>query len=447
MFNNTNSWRALIAGMAAVAILSGCGSESPAPGKGDASPNGDSSAPKPYAGGPVELLIKDVNTAIATELDVQNVIARALKAKYPDITFRIVKDSIEDMIASGSPPDIVALSQGQLANYKSLDIPDDLRTMIKTLNLDLTPIEPTVMDAIRSFGTNGELYGLPFGMNHGALIYDKDIFDKFGVPYPKDSLTWEEVVDLNRRYLTRNEGGIQYVGAATSAFVNMFRQYGLSTVDEKNEKAVLTTDGFQRVFGLLQQLFQVPGYVQNNKYSYVSADFYREQTLAMQANWIAAIANDIKSYKPSFAWELSTFPAFKDRPGVGNPVDFHMMAVSKTSKHKDAAMRMLETLVSKETQLAISKAGRLTILADPQVKVTFAQDSGIFTGKNLQSIFKVSSAPLVRSDFSQYKDVISPSINDAVKSIALNQADMNTALRQAEEKANQAVNNMKASQK
>ncbi|MDF2724147.1 MAG: hypothetical protein K0Q59_3822, partial [Paenibacillus sp.] len=145
MFNNTNSWRALIAGMAAVAILSGCGSESPAPGKGDASPNGDSSAPKPYAGGPVELLIKDVNTAIATELDVQNVIARALKAKYPDITFRIVKDSIEDMIASGSPPDIVALSQGQLANYKSLDIPDDLRTMIKTLNLDLTPIEPTVM--------------------------------------------------------------------------------------------------------------------------------------------------------------------------------------------------------------------------------------------------------------------------------------------------------------
>lgn len=450
MFTNHVIKKVPIACMAAVVLLSGCGSDSPSPGKGDTSPNGDApkgAEAKAYTGGPVELLIKDVNTAISTDQDVQNAIARVLKAKYPDITFRIVKDSIEDMLATGNPPDLVALSHNQLANYKSLDIPDDLNGMVKMLNLDLTTIEPTILNAIRSFGAGGELYGLPFGMNHGALIYNKDIFDKFGVPYPKDSLTWEQVVELNQRHLTRQESGVQYIGASTSSFLNMTRQYGLATIDEKSEKAVLTSDGFRQVFGIIQQLLQAPGYVRNNKYTYTGPDFYREQTLAMQANWIAAIANDIKNYKPAFGWELSTFPSFKERPGVGNPVDFHMMAVSKTSKHKEAAVRLLETLISKEAQLAISKAGRLTILTDAQVKVTFAEDSGIFAGKNLQSIFKVSSAPLVSSDFSIYKDAVNPQVNEAVKSMALNQTDINTALRQAEEKANQAINSQKASQK
>lgn len=447
MFRPKFICKLLIVCFVTLSVLIGCsgtprpGNESTGPGTAD-----KAGVPGPYTGGPVELLIKDVNTAIFTDQDIQKVMMQAVKAKYPEITLRIVNDKIEDMIASGSPPDMVALSHSQLANYKSLDLPDDLRTWIKQRNIDLTSLDPVVMNAIKDFGPSGEIFGLPFGMNHGALIYNKDIFDKFGLPYPKDSLTWEEVVEMNRR-LTRLEGGVQYIGAATSSFLNMTRQYGLSLVDEKNEKAVLTSDGFRHVFGLMQQLFQVPGYVQKSNYTYKNTDFYRDQTLVMQANWIAAVAGDIKKLKPPFKWDLTAFPVYKDRPAVGNPVDFHMLAVSKTSKHKDAAIRVLETLLSKEAQLAISKSGRISVLADPQIKVTFAEDSGIFTGKNLKAIFNVSAAPLVRSDFSEYKDVISPFITDAVKNIAVNKADINTALRQAEEQANQKVRSMKEAQR
>lgn len=45
----------------------------------------------------------------------------------------------------------------------------------------------------------------PVVNNTMSLYYNKDLFDKFGVSYPKDGMTWDEVLELNRQ-LDKNGG-------------------------------------------------------------------------------------------------------------------------------------------------------------------------------------------------------------------------------------------------
>ena len=113
--------------------------------------------------------------------------------------------------------------------------------------------------------------------------------------------------------------------------------------------------------------------------------------------------------------------------------------MSKVSDKKEAAYRVMEALLTPEAQTAISKAGRITVLTDPDIKSVYAENSGIFKGKNLEAVFSVPNSPLVDSDFSIYRDAAAPILRDTVKEVALQKTDINSALRTANEKANAAI--------
>lgn len=94
-------------------------------------------------------------------------------------------------------------------------------------------------------------------------------------------------------------------------------------------------------------------------------------------------------------------------------------------------------MISEEVQERISRNRRITPLKDPAIKMTYAQDSKVYEGKNLQSIFKVE--PAVLPDYSRWASTIRDDLNNVARDIALNNMDVNTALREAEQRANQKI--------
>lgn len=397
-----------------------------------------------YTGGPVEIVIKDQNTAIASDENIGQVIVNQVKAKYPDITIKYEKTKIEDLLIAGTPPDLVAASPSAFLPYLELDLPDDLQAMIKRLQIDLTAVESDIVETIEKFSDNGAFLALPFAMNHGATIYNQDLFNKFGTEFPEEVMTWEEFLELSK-LMTRKEDDVQYIGGAPAwTIVNQFRQYGASTIDSSGEKANLNAEGFHYVFRMLEKFYQIPGMVTGEKYAYGNNDFFKDQTLAMYTGYMASHLNQLTNNPPNYNWDLGAFPVYEGLEKTGNPLDFHMLAVSKTSKHKEAAYRVMEALLSPEAQLAISKAGRISVLNDPVIKQTYAEDIGIFKDKNLQAVFSIPNSPLVPSDFSVYRDAVAPILRDTVRNVALNNTDINSALRTAEEKANLAIDEQKS---
>ncbi|MGG3471665.1 hypothetical protein ABES02_29885 [Neobacillus pocheonensis] len=93
--------------------------------------------------------------------------------------------------------------------------------------------------------------------------------------------------------------------------------------------------------------------------------------------------------------------------------------------------------ISDEAQKAMNKGTRLTVLKDPAFKKDAAVDTKLYEGKNLQGIFTVKPAPLPKA--TKYDRKLYPFLNEAAKSMAYDKKDVNTVLREAEEKANKYI--------
>ncbi|MCC2683368.1 MAG: family 1 extracellular solute-binding protein, partial [Paenibacillaceae bacterium] len=112
------------------------------------------------------------------------------------------------------------------------------------------------------------------------------------------------------------------------------------------------------------------------------------------------------------------------------------------SPHQDAAFQVIQTLTSDETQTMLNKNGRLTVLNSNDIKNQFASDLKSFKGKNIQSVFKLKQAPgVVLSD---YDVELKKLIQNAAKDMAQNGKDVNTVLREAQDKAEKAMAEVKS---
>jgi multiple sugar transport system substrate-binding protein len=112
------------------------------------------------------------------------------------------------------------------------------------------------------------------------------------------------------------------------------------------------------------------------------------------------------------------------------------------SPNKDAAFRVIETLVSDEVQTSLNKKGRLTVLNDENIKKQFASELKSFQGKNVQAVFKLKQAP--GTVLTDYDVELKKMIQEAAKDMAQNGKDVNTALREAQDKAVKKMAELKA---
>lgn len=110
------------------------------------------------------------------------------------------------MIATGTAPDIVEIEPGITTSYVRFieaEVFEDLAPYVERDGVDLSQYFESVLESYRY---NGTLPVLPKKMGVPLVIYNKDFFDRAGVPYPDPEWTWDDLADTARR-LTRDLNG------------------------------------------------------------------------------------------------------------------------------------------------------------------------------------------------------------------------------------------------
>jgi multiple sugar transport system substrate-binding protein len=369
---------------------------------------------------------------------IQKYIIGPVQKKYPNITIDVVRKgkgtNPDELVVAGTFPDLIYESIPRYAPYKDLGLLYDMNDLIKKYKFDTSKLNPTVLDALKVWGANGELYHMPLWMNFSVLYYNKDIFDKFGVAYPKDGMTWDEAIDLSKK-LTRTQDNIAYRGLDPTSITGMAHQLGLSFVDQKTNKALLENDGFKRIFQTFLSAYKIPG----NEMRGISRDtFLKDRSLAMYpfyADMVALLA-DAGSKGTPINWDMVSMPGFPERPGISYEVDSHNLSIASSSKNVDAAFMVVSYLTSLEPQLELSKAGYLPVATDPELLKSFGANQPELKGKHLDAVFKSKPAPFHK--FTPYDSLatgkLSPALSEAEKG-----KDINTALREASEAADKAI--------
>ncbi|CAG7636715.1 hypothetical protein PAESOLCIP111_03777 [Paenibacillus solanacearum] len=437
-----------LAGLMIVSALSGC-----AAGSGGSSSGGNGQAVEnsgkaelPKSAEPVELVVADGLGDFPLER-FNKVFAEPVKKKYPHITLKwIAAGDISKRITAGEPIDLVISSSGLLqARVVDFGLQYDVTPLIKKYNYDLNKVEPAALDMFKKFG-NGAVWGIPSFMSPSPLYYNKDVFDKFGVPYPKDGTTWDDLNELSKK-LTRLDGNEQYYGLFLS-FAHVIRrnQYSLNVVDPATSKAAFNTDAWKSVFEQSGQFYRNPN--MNMTTASAALAFQRDAFIKKRsvAMWLPVSTLHTEAELQGMNWDMASFPTYKDKPNVGPqpyPVAFF---VTTSSKYKDDAFQVASFMATEEYQMEWVKKGEfLTALKNDTLRKSFGADTALYKGKNIKAMLPDTYAPA--SALTKYNGAAETIMNSTFTKYILNQTDLNTALRGAEEETNKKIVELQAAEK
>ncbi len=143
---------------------------------------------------------------------------------------------LQTMMAAGEPPDVFYVGNERIPSFASLGLLEPLDRFVQedagsrepgALRLD--DFYPQVVDAFRYDGTNagrGTLWGIPKDFTTVGFYYNKDVFRKAGVPFPKPDWTWDDFVSTARAiHRATGPDGERYVGAEFVTWPAMVRAY------------------------------------------------------------------------------------------------------------------------------------------------------------------------------------------------------------------------------
>lgn len=306
--------------------------------------------------------------------------------KYPNITIEPIiewtsKEELEKVYAKDVVPDVVLV----LGDYQELDAMEaitPLDDMVEKSGLDLDVYRDGAIEAIRSRDPLGEdrLLGLPVEDVSFALFYNKDVFDAFGVEYPTDGMTWDELVSLVPK-VTGERNGTEYVGLSPDGWSQAFQQLSVTGTDpETGEVLFVDQPEFAQYFGLIEKLISIPGNVVKDS----EVTNFKAGNVAMSILTLSNIPN--MGGEDSLNFDIVRFPAWADNPDV-MPNNLPLtLAISPYSEHKAAAFKLLEFIATKEQQIKMAEAGVAPVVSDPEVASHLAGDTevnieGIYTGK------------------------------------------------------------------
>ncbi|MEF3311946.1 extracellular solute-binding protein [Paenibacillus sp. GYB004] len=422
-------------------LVSACGGNADK-GAGNPEPVNDKGAAevKETSYPPAKLVI--YSTSGWTEEVFNERFGNAIKAKFPQHTFEYIQwkngTRYPDLIASKQEIDIVWESIAKFASGPlAFNMQMDMTELMKTHKVDTSRIEPTLMDLMREM-SGGKMYALPVQNNTTVLYYNKDIFDKFGVSYPKNGMTWDEVFELNKR-LTRTDGNVQYVGLAMQHYFPT-NSLSLGYVDLKTEKPTISSEKWRSLYEVYGKLAEPQGYkdkIRAGKKIPEVISFVKDKDVAM----LAALANThMTQDMSSMNWDVVSMPVFKEAPQTGPQGYPTYFGVSAISKNKDQSMEVIKYLISDEFQLSVSKTGALPVVNTKEIKDAFAKDTN-FSSKNVKVAFYEKFAPIAPK--TMYDPGVESAYNKNIISYALGEMDLNTLLRQAEEAATKSIADQK----
>ncbi|MCZ8512269.1 extracellular solute-binding protein [Paenibacillus filicis] len=380
---------------------------------------------------------------IFNEAEFKQYVTDPVVKKYPNITVEYINmstqgSSLNELVSAGTIPDVVVGYGATLKQLKELKLFSNMDPLIKKYQLDLSRIIPQTLEYTKVNSDTDYYGGLPLFNNAFGLFYNKTLFDKFGVPYPKDGMTWEEVGDLGKK-LTRVYDGTQYRGFFPDGVNRMINQIELLQLNKDN-KSILTTEPWKKAFDLWNYVYNYPG---NADAPYNTINFGNNVTafgkgeLAMIAGYSATLLSLRKI--PDLNFDIVTYPQHKDHMGYSTNVDTPNFSITEQSKVKDAAFLVLQTMLTDEVQLDLARNAKMSILNNDQVRAEFGKAIPEFQGKNMNLSAMAKLKPSVPKTPKYSTSDTNKIVSDAYESVLKKEKDVNTALRDADEAMNKLV--------
>lgn len=283
------------------------------------------------------------------ELQSRKEATKIFKKLYPKVKVHEVwlpADNIDvkldAALAAGNAGDVIMMSP----DWKGLRSKwfEDLNPYIEKDQLDLEALLTQGVDG-GYVDADGKREGMPTTASDFMIAYNKDIFDKAGLPYPTDDWTWDDF-SATAKQVSSGEGANRVYGIVSHWILQSFAPfvYGGMPYNEDWSKQTLddpdTLKGYQ-LFGDLVNAKAMPDDAAAK--SMPMDQMFAAGRAAMYPLGVFEASTIAKNIGPNFQWGIVMPP--KDPSGKTVNIKFQTgFAMNKDSKNKEAAWAYIKTV-------------------------------------------------------------------------------------------------------
>ncbi|HEX3026274.1 MAG TPA: extracellular solute-binding protein [Clostridia bacterium] len=293
-------------------------------------------------------------------------VIKSFEAKHPNVTIKMeavgdqdIKDKLRVMVG-GTCPDIFFSWSGEFAN----------KFVRAGKVLDFTPYFTKDSDWQNSFlqaalkrgSFNDKYYGIPMRLDLQFFIYNKKIFQNYGLSVPK---TWNEFLNVCKTLKQHNVtpilfgnqqawAGAHYITALNSMYVPA----SVKSKDDAPATGSFTNENYLKALNTFKNL-ETSGYMNTNVNS---TTFYqvREIFYTGKGGMFLDVLSDFSKYEQNMGkgnWGYFRFPIDNTGSGDQNFIvgGADMFMVSKQCKNPDVAVEFLKFMTNKENAANFAK--------------------------------------------------------------------------------------------
>ena len=257
--------------------------------------------------------------------------------------------------SAGTAPDLIWVSDINTRLLASKGLLTPLEEYYEQNNFDPSDVYESMLRC----GQYGKTqYMIPRDYDHVVTYYNKELFKKAGVEFPKYGWTWEEFLETAKKFPVKKKS--VYTQRACEAFLNwgataplIFMGLGGTITDQfpAGGSANFNTPGSVKALTTLKQLCD-DGIFVNNYYNDIGSFESGKVAMAFQTR------SSCSSYAKSLGAEnlgVTTFPVLPEQHLVGSGTSGY--AIMKSSYCKEEAAKFLFFVISKEGQQVFMKSG------------------------------------------------------------------------------------------
>lgn len=237
------------------------------------------------------------------------------------------------MFASNLAPDVIFINNLNIPVYEKYLL--DLNEIIKNKE----DYYPQVLDTMTY---ENRLLAIPRDVSTLVVFYNKDLFDKNNIPYPNENWNITDFLNTAKKLTNHGVYGISFEENSLFylPYMRAFEGGILSSTGEQIMNSENSQKGIQFYSDLRNKYNVAPKKYQSA--SETMAQMFINGRLAMHLSgrWLVPkYREDIK-----FDWDIINFPNVNGKSSV--TLDSSGYAITKTSKHKAEAVKLVEFLSS-----------------------------------------------------------------------------------------------------
>ncbi|MEW9700994.1 ABC transporter substrate-binding protein [Paenibacillus sp. SI8] len=372
------------------------------------------------------------------------------------------QEAMEKLIDDEKPDIILINGTDQLEKYVQKGRLYALDDVIKQDKFDIENILPASLEAIKVKG-EGKLYGLSPDFYSQALYYNKDLFQQYGVELPKNKMSWEDVLQLAKRFPTDGQGDQRIYGFSAYSYMQegVGYQYmntigttlGLSYFDGDQMKLTYHTDAWKKVLELTVDalksgaLYIPKSQNADNNAPHMYEDYLKQNLFVMgkvamtiDGNYmmqnIQEAKDRLKDVK-AVNWDIVTVPVDPQNPDFSNNVSVsNLFGINAQSSNTRAAWELIKYINSDEFARVMSKSSQ-----NLQTRTTYSKEKD---GHNLEPFYMLKPNPnsiykgyekMPMSFYQQFNNLA----NQEVQAVLDNKKSADEALKTMEEKGQEAL--------